>query len=141
MNGISRRDLLKQLAAGGLLAAAPGSLLLGPDREVFQPLAARLTRILSNTRSAAIVGQHYLRLNLEAADAPVLAARIAGTMEHYLRLSSAGPRRLRALLAEQQKRDFAEGRTVNVDGWILSVTEARLCAIAALGFVERRHIG
>jgi len=30
-------------------------------------------------------------------------------------------------------RDFAEGRVVRVDGWILSRTEARLCAAVRLG--------
>jgi len=132
MNGISRRDLLKQLTVGGLMATLPASFVLGPGREVFQPFAARLMRVFSNANSARIIGERYLALNLEAADAAALAARVAGTMERYLRLSSADARGLRTLLADQQKCDFAEGRTVTVDGWILSVTEARLCAIAAL---------
>lgn len=132
MNGISRRDLLKRLALGGLITALPASVLLGPGREIFQPFASRLTRVFSNTRSAGIVGQRYLASNPLEADTAVLAARIAGDMRHYLRLSSAATPRLRALLAERQKRDFAEGRTVTIDGWILSVTEARLCAIVAL---------
>jgi hypothetical protein len=32
------------------------------------------------------------------------------------------------LLEEKIVRDFAESRTVIVDGWVLSVTEARQCA-------------
>jgi hypothetical protein len=34
----------------------------------------------------------------------------------------------RALVA----RDFADGHTVLVDGWVLSVTEARQCALFSL---------
>jgi hypothetical protein len=30
------------------------------------------------------------------------------------------------------QRDFAEGRTVLLDGWVLSVTEARQCALYSL---------
>lgn len=33
---------------------------------------------------------------------------------------------------EMIKADFREGRTVMVDGWILSITEARQCAFASL---------
>ena len=35
-------------------------------------------------------------------------------------------------LAEMVRDDFARGRTVVVDGWILSVTEARQCALFSL---------
>ena len=28
--------------------------------------------------------------------------------------------------------DFAAGRTLNLDGWVLSLNEVRLCALAAL---------
>ena len=36
---------------------------------------------------------------------------------------------VRRLLAAQIHEDFREGRTVSVAGWVLSVTEARLCAL------------
>jgi hypothetical protein len=29
-------------------------------------------------------------------------------------------------------KDFEDGRVVNLGGWIVSLTEARLCAVAAL---------
>jgi hypothetical protein len=34
-------------------------------------------------------------------------------------------------LEQKTKEDFERGRIVNVDGWILSVTEARQCALFA----------
>lgn len=40
----------------------------------------------------------------------------------------AAPDRLEA----QVQADFADGRTVQLDGWILSVTEARQCALFSL---------
>jgi hypothetical protein len=132
MNGISRRTLLKQLAVGGLLAAVPVSRAWSAAPDLFGPLATRLVNVLSSTHSAEVIGQRYLALATEPANVSVLAARVAGDTAGYLRLCSAGSQQLRALLAQQQRSDFAEGRTVNVDGWILSVTEARVCAIAAV---------
>jgi hypothetical protein len=32
-------------------------------------------------------------------------------------------------MAKQVRADFAEGHTVIVDGWLLSTTEARQCAL------------
>jgi hypothetical protein len=40
-------------------------------------------------------------------------------------------RELRAQLAERLRAEFAEGRIATVGGWILSRTEARLCALWA----------
>lgn len=137
MNAISRRDLLKRLTVGGLAATLPLPLVLGPGREAFEPLALRLARLFSQAHSAAFIGERYLATHRETPDASVLAARVAGDLRHYLRLSGAGSDGLRALLAAQQKEDFAAGRTVNVEGWILSLTEARLCAIAALAARSR----
>ena len=39
---------------------------------------------------------------------------------------------LSGALERVTRRDFAEGRTVVVNGWVLSVTEARQCALASL---------
>lgn len=132
MNGTTRRDLLKQLAAAGLIASLPASFLVGPARSALEPLAAHLTEVFSHRLSAGVVGRRYLALHPHEANAALLAARIAGTARNYLRLTEAGRGRLRALLVHQQRQDFAAGRTVNVDGWILSRTEARLCALVAL---------
>jgi hypothetical protein len=38
----------------------------------------------------------------------------------------------RVPVAELVRSDFAEGRTVVVHGWVLSVTEARQCALFSL---------
>jgi hypothetical protein len=45
-------------------------------------------------------------------------------------------------IANQVCRDFAEGIVVCVDGWLLSLTEARLYALASLsvwGFDDDSH--
>jgi hypothetical protein len=45
--------------------------------------------------------------------------------------------RQREELDLQQQRDFEHGRTVDVAGWQLSETEARLCALTTLIDPER----
>lgn len=132
MNAISRRALLKQLTVGGLLAALPTVRTWATVPELFNPLATRLMHALSNRDSAEAVGRCYLALGAEPADAALLAARVAGSTAGYLRLCGARTDDLRALLARQQREDFAAGRTVIVKGWVLSITEARLCAIATV---------
>src|SRR5690606_29257250 len=96
------------------------------------PLPERLVRLFAHRESAVVVGRRYLALAHEPADAAALAARVAGNPRGYARLCAADAVALRALVARQERRDFAAGRTVTVDGWVLSLTEARLCAIAAL---------
>jgi hypothetical protein len=39
---------------------------------------------------------------------------------------------LRRCLGRQTRRDFSDGRVVTIHGWMLSVTEARICGLAAL---------
>ncbi len=132
MKVISRRDVLKRLAVGGLLAHVPAFPAWASAPARGAPLAKRLAGLFSNLDSAAEVGRRYLALGAEPANTSLLAARVAGGRAAYLRLCAADGRGLRTLLAQQQRRDFASGRTVSIDGWVLSLTEARLCAIAAL---------
>jgi hypothetical protein len=64
---------------------------------------------------AALVQQILGEIQIEIADAPHL-----GTDE------------IRRKLAQQIQADFATARTVRLDGWLIALTEARLCALAAL---------
>ena len=41
-------------------------------------------------------------------------------------------RQLRTLLAQKREHDFRNGNIAIVDGWVLSRTEARACALVAL---------
>jgi hypothetical protein len=52
--------------------------------------------------------------------------------EWAMLLSGGSPRAIRRFMKKQCRVDFARDRVVLVDGWLLAVTEARLCALAAL---------
>jgi hypothetical protein len=47
-------------------------------------------------------------------------------------LSTAADHELILTLQQQIRQDYIEERVVKLQGWILSVTEARLCALTAL---------
>ncbi len=133
--GSSRRQFL----AVGL--GLGGSVLLGwlrPWRALVQidapSLAVRLGRLLPHQQSARAVGLEYLRAaaraNPTADDLVDLLANDVAGGHHTLRSASDGE--LRKQLALRSQQDFAEERTVALDGWVAALTEARLCAIAAL---------
>ena len=41
-------------------------------------------------------------------------------------------RELRQVVARAARQDFVDGRTTQLDGWVVSLTEARLCALSTL---------
>ena len=95
--------------------------------------ADRLVAALRRPASAAVVGRAYLAGHPAEADRSWLAERLGAD----LRCQDCDPARsdaarLRTGVARQLRADFAQSRVVRVDGWVLSVTEARLCALAAL---------
>ena len=86
--------------------------------------------LLADRESAAAVGRAYLDAVPGEADSRVLVRRVAATLGQRGR--TVADDELRLLLALRIDRDFAEERVVTVRGWVLSVTESRLCALCAL---------
>ena len=88
---------------------------------------------LGRPASAAAVGRAYLADHPDEADRDRLAAQLgAGLRCQDCDPARSDTARLRAGLARQLRADFGQSRVVRVDGWVLSLTEARLCALAAL---------
>lgn len=97
------------------------------------PIVSNLTKIIINKKSSGIVGRAYLRSTPEEADARLLVDLICSS-QAGLRSLMVGkePEQLRTLIRHLQMEDFENGRTARVQGWVLSRTEARLCALVAL---------
>lgn len=132
MTKLSRRDMLRHLTYGGLMMSLPTSALARPAGDIPAPLISRLGRFFSNRESARLIGQRYLELTPSEANPERLMALICHSDENYTRLELADNEQLRAMLQDQQRADFALGRTITIDGWVLSETEVRLCAVAAI---------
>jgi hypothetical protein len=92
-----------------------------------------LARCFTYKDSAAVVGRAYLQCVPEEADVQLLVDLICvGGAEQQAELACADKGKLREFLLHQQRQDFARERIVKVHGWLLSATEVRLCALAAL---------
>ncbi|MCK5506359.1 MAG: hypothetical protein KAJ10_14440, partial [Thermodesulfovibrionia bacterium] len=50
-------------------------------------------------------------------------------------LNETTPYQLNELLRTCRQKDFEKGRVVELQGWLLSITEVRLCALAGLRYV------
>ena len=128
-----RRFLLLGAGVGGMLLDATQPTWLGfvwRDRSGRQH--ACLTGLLSHQESARFVGRTYLDRYPHEADVEVLVRQVAAVEGGIDYIDRAGERALRSLLQERIRRDFADEKIVTLEGWMLSVTEARLCALAAL---------
>ena len=128
---LTRRDFLRLLASlGAVLATRQLGVLNTLGRAVGRErLGARLLQLFRSPVSAAAIGRAYLQESPQDGDEPRLLRLICSPGRRW---RTANTRQLRVLIAQQQVEDFKQGRLVRVDGWMLSETEARLCALAAL---------
>jgi hypothetical protein len=99
----------------------------------IDPPFSKFVNVFHDKESARRVGLEYLRVVPTEADAHELIKLICSRwQERYDEIAHADTAKIKKLLLRQQREDFEKGRIVNVHGWILSETEARLCALAAL---------
>jgi hypothetical protein len=116
-------DRRRFLALGAIVVAgAAASACKGASEarafgqpELLTPLGPDVVRRL---------GQRYRKSVPTESDATQLEAAIRASRPWAARVGVRHPP-----IAEQVRDDFDAGRTVVVDGWLLSVTEARQCAL------------
>jgi hypothetical protein len=134
MNNIARRDVLVSFAAmlagvmlpssGPVAGEVPGSQAVGLLNVLVPDIAA-----------GGRLGRAYLTAHPDELDLQRLVNGVFGPM----RLSGGADAidsTPEAVLIARVRRvvidDYLAGRIVNIDGWVLSITEARLYALAAL---------
>jgi hypothetical protein len=127
---MQRRHLLGALSVAAI--AATWSRLLRADTP-YPRLAERLVGTLRQPKSAARIGRAFLAAHPSEAEVERLTDKLAEDLCRHCRAPERlCPVDLRALFSRQVWEDFATGRVMRVDGWILSATEARLCGLTAL---------
>ena len=121
---LDRRRFL-QVSAAGMAASFTSSACARDNARVLsrpqllEMLGAQRVREIGSRYRATVPGE-----NTEAA----LRDAIIGSRRQSSSLSSIW----RDPTERQIRDDFAAGRTVIVDGWVLSTTEARQCALFSL---------
>jgi hypothetical protein len=120
-------------AVAGAVVGLQPKLGLALTEAEADSLSDKLLSIFSQRRSAAVVGTSWLR---QLDERPEVDALVEGVMDHLdltprsLHASDVGS--LRQRVRTKVSEDFAAGRTISVDGWVLGRTEVHLCGIAAL---------
>lgn len=130
---LRRRRLLLALLGCGALWLGKSSPFsppaLAPGRALVNDV---IDRLFSDRGSARAVGLAYLAVSGPAEQRPedLLRAILAAHSDDGARLPAMP--RLGDRVAAAVRRDFAAQAVVSLDGWILCLTEARLCALAAV---------
>lgn len=126
----TRREVLQRLgiAVSGIAVGLPAGAG-SPTEHPGADLGAAMSDLIRHPESAAIIGAVYIAQsgdNYSAAD-------FAHDIDKRLRaIRGKGYPHIDASdLAALIRADFVSGDVVNVGGWILSRTEARLCATYA----------
>ena len=118
-----RRHVL--IGAAALATALVGRGWPSPERAA----TGALLRSVRARASARVVGAIYLATHPDEADPALLRRAIVADLAPAAQRDQA---ELDRALARRVRADFLERRTVKVDGWVLSRTEARLCALCRL---------
>lgn len=130
---IGRREFLAGLSGAAAASLARPALALVPAEPGQAPLERALLRLLSDPEGAAAAGREYLAQAPGEADADRLLEGLAGPRRaEWPALAEGGAGALRRALRERHAEDLAAGRVARVRGWVVSRTEARLCALASL---------
>lgn len=132
---LSRRQILAAVAiAAGAIAMGGGLPLTGPAmRPAKADAEAAILALLRDREGASQIGGAVLAANSELGHRERLLSDLTGEIgldgKTLLELDAGV---IAERLAQRIRDDFASRRTVKIDGWIVSMTECRICALAAL---------
>ncbi len=124
MSKISRRGFIVSLVSGGGAAVAIVVFRGGRNKRIV----LELKDVLDYGPSTELIGKQYLRKTPSERDPALLTELIFSTFEWDAFLETDA----RILIRDRVKQDFAEARVVRLGYWMLSQTEARLCALTFL---------
>jgi hypothetical protein len=126
---LPRRWLLGAVAGGvmALKSAIPHSAPRSEDAR--ERVRRKLVSLLHNPQRARQVGAVYLQSPLEQPAAPLaLAEAVLAAVG-----PNAGSEAIRGYVVARIRQELQEVQVISLDGWIMSPTEAQLCALAAAG--------
>ena len=122
---MERREFVRS-AGAGLAVVALGGGCVG-DGELVEIGAPTLTPVLGES-AVRELGRRYMAQTPNERTHPALLQALRDALDRARRHWWQPTPSFAALIT----RDFESGQTVFVDGWMLSVNEARQCAIFAL---------
>ena len=127
---ISRRLFLSEMFLSGTFFL---SNFIISKNSLFEKLEKRLVSLFKDQESAKIMGIEYLKVVPEENNKQKLLSLLSSTLESFPGFNTEVNRsQLREWLGICRQEDFKQGRIINIQNWLLSVTELRLCALVAL---------
>jgi hypothetical protein len=133
-----RRGLIAMAIGGGAawISGHVAFLAVGGRRRRSAISPAGLAALFSKSCYSGAIGNACLKaLPATANSIDTLTRAILGDMREADRDYSS-PHVLARSIRERSRNDFRDGRVVSVDGWMLSLTETRVYALAALSQTE-----
>lgn len=130
---MKRRSFIISSALSAAVIGLPFMNCSGPDPELDKKLA--LPKILAQTydeKTIRDIGAAYGKANPEEYDIIDLERLLKNAPQDKKISPSTNTNELNALIEKQVKNDFNTGQTIILDGLILSITEARQCALFTL---------
>ena len=123
-----RRFLRTVLAAAG--GAVGSGVLWWQYRTATERHVLRLGAWVSTSQDARDLGRAYFAIQPEEASVETLIRLLSTDLD--VSLFGLDDGELRQASRARARRDFEDGNTLMVQGWVLSRTELRLCGLAAL---------
>jgi hypothetical protein len=127
---MKRREFIGFAATGAACTFCP-AIVSGSDLNSISILAnPRLLGVLRHERVLHVLGERYREITPREDNVHALVEALMADVKPEGAIYPESP--LVSRVNEQVRRDFAAGRTVTLNGWILSLTEARQCALHSL---------
>jgi len=125
----SRRTFLLTVLVGALAPTGCGDKDASPPTDTVPPW---LPGAVGDVDAAARIGRAYLQANRGERNLDTLLAAIDAALVGDPGLGGVDTQRLLTALQHRVRAEYLRGESVNVQGWVLSVTEARVYAVLAL---------
>ena len=135
VSSTDRREFLRLLSRLCLVGISQSLFLsrVFAKNDPTDRLCDKLSKAYECLESARVVGREYLRIVPEEAQKKILLDLVCrGSTSNKAKLLSSDIPTMRKLLQQSIRKDFETGRTVFINGWMLSQTESRVCALTVV---------
>ena len=128
---MKRRIFVKLVTAAGIAMYMPGVSCNTSNKSLTSILSQpHGLQHICDAESIRQIGKAYQQL-VPGESKPILIKLLSGNIDHEIN-ESTDSALVNSVLEKNVRQDFQENKTMIVDGWVLSVTEARQCALFSL---------
>ena len=124
---MKRRKFIILTSGGAIGALIPSCRSRRPDPALSRPL---FLSTLTDIKTLTQIGNAYRKQTPAETNETTLTDLLTGASQ--LDNSTPQPDNSTLRLDNTVKEDFASGHTLTINGWVLSITEARQCALLSV---------